>query len=281
MPTPYRKLQVFICHASQDKPIARELYQHLFGEGWIDPWLDEEKLTPGMTGDMEIEKAVEASDAVIVCLSSKSVSKEGYIQRELKFVLDIAFEKPEGAIFVIPLRLDECQVPRRLRTWQYVDYFPLNKAGIAYSKLLASLEARANLLGINIEKAKEYFQKDLEEKAQKEAIERIRREAKEKVRREEENKLRQEAEERARIEIMEEVRKLAEEGKRKEAAEREEQEKELVRKKTEEHYKRSMELLERKRVEEETEERRKREQEEPLPPPMDFYEPQKDVTIQA
>jgi len=39
-----RKLRVFLCHASQDKPIVRELYQRLFAEGWIDPWLDEEKL---------------------------------------------------------------------------------------------------------------------------------------------------------------------------------------------------------------------------------------------
>jgi hypothetical protein len=37
----------FLCHASQDKPIVRELYQRLLAEGWIDPWLDEEKLLPG------------------------------------------------------------------------------------------------------------------------------------------------------------------------------------------------------------------------------------------
>jgi len=40
---PDRKLRVFLCHASQDKPIVRELYQRLLAEGWIDPWLDEEK----------------------------------------------------------------------------------------------------------------------------------------------------------------------------------------------------------------------------------------------
>ena len=46
------KLRVFpstrsghrLCHASQDKPIVRELYQRLNAEGWIAPWLDEEKL---------------------------------------------------------------------------------------------------------------------------------------------------------------------------------------------------------------------------------------------
>jgi hypothetical protein len=37
MPTtdPLRKLRVFLCHASQDKPIVRELYQRLLAEGWI------------------------------------------------------------------------------------------------------------------------------------------------------------------------------------------------------------------------------------------------------
>jgi len=55
-----RKLRVFpstrfasghrLCHSSQDKPIVRELYQRLNAapqggdKGWIDPWLDEEKL---------------------------------------------------------------------------------------------------------------------------------------------------------------------------------------------------------------------------------------------
>jgi len=45
-----RKLRVFLCHASQDKPIVRELYQRLNAapqggdKGWIDPWLDEKIL---------------------------------------------------------------------------------------------------------------------------------------------------------------------------------------------------------------------------------------------
>lgn len=45
--TETRKLRVFLCHASTDKPIVRELYGQLLAEGWIDPWLDEEKLFPG------------------------------------------------------------------------------------------------------------------------------------------------------------------------------------------------------------------------------------------
>jgi len=143
-----RKLRVFLCHASQDKPIVRELYQRLLAEGWIDPWLDEEEILPGMNWEVEIEKAVEASDAVVVCISSTSVVKEGYIQKELRQVLDIALQKLYGAIFIIPVRLDDCELPRQVRDRQALDYFPEPKRAAAYDKLKASLKIRKDSLGI-------------------------------------------------------------------------------------------------------------------------------------
>jgi hypothetical protein len=83
---------------------------------------------------------------VIICLSNKSITKEGYVQRELKFALDIALEKPEETIFLIPLRLDDVTPPRRLHSWQYVDYFPVDRKQIAFSRLLASLKLKADVL---------------------------------------------------------------------------------------------------------------------------------------
>jgi len=71
--TKNRSLRVFLCHASDDKPAVRELYRQLCAEGWLDVWLDEEKLLPGQEWDLEIEKAVEAADVVLVCLSTRSV----------------------------------------------------------------------------------------------------------------------------------------------------------------------------------------------------------------
>ena len=43
MPTTDSKLRAFLCHSSQGKPIVHELYQKFLAEGWIDPWLDEER----------------------------------------------------------------------------------------------------------------------------------------------------------------------------------------------------------------------------------------------
>jgi formylglycine-generating enzyme required for sulfatase activity len=137
-----RKLRVFLCHSSNDKPVVREVYKKLASEDWIDPWLDEEKILYGQEWDLEIERAVEASDAVIVFLSTGSITKEGYIQRELRFVLDIAQDKPESAIFIIPLRLDDCTPPRRLRAWQWGDYFPEEEREEKYQRLLKSLQVR-------------------------------------------------------------------------------------------------------------------------------------------
>lgn len=142
-----RSLRVFLCHSSDDKATVRELHRRLDAEGWIDAWLDEEKLYPGHDWNYEIGRAVKAADIIIVCLTKNSVSKEGYIQRELRMVLDQADYKPEGTLFIIPVRLEECEPPGRLYRWHYVDYFPLSDRDRAYSKLLLSLRNRATALG--------------------------------------------------------------------------------------------------------------------------------------
>ena len=142
-----RKLRVFLCHATEDKPAVRTLYASLKSVPWIDPWLDEENLLPGQDFDLEIYKATRDADAIIICLSKISVTKEGYVNKEIRRALDIAEEKPEGAIYVIPLRLDNC-IPsfERLKRLQWVDYFTPN----AHEKLLKSLRVRADGLKIEI-----------------------------------------------------------------------------------------------------------------------------------
>jgi hypothetical protein len=80
---------------------------------------------------------------VIVCLSKTSVTKEGYVQKEIKKVLDISDQKPEGAIFIIPLRLENCEPPRRLASWHYADYFPEEQREVSYQRLMQSLKIRS------------------------------------------------------------------------------------------------------------------------------------------
>ena len=118
-----RNLKVFLCHASQDKGIVHELYQKFIAEGWIEPWLDAKKLLPGQDWQAEIKSAVETADNVIIFFSKTSINKDGFIQKELRLAKDIALEKAEGSIFLIPLRLDNCEVPRSLQIYQWSNYF--------------------------------------------------------------------------------------------------------------------------------------------------------------
>ena len=134
-----RSLRIFLCHSSADKPAVRELYQRLRADGF-EPWLDEEDLLPGQDWQHEIPKVVRNADAVVVCLSHGSITKTGYVQKEIKFALDVADEQPEDTIFLIPLKLEECDVPERLSRWQWVDYFDSN----GYARLLKALRARAD-----------------------------------------------------------------------------------------------------------------------------------------
>ena len=140
-----RTLKVFLCHSKEDKPAVRTLYKRLLSEG-VDPWLDEEKLLAGQEWELEIQRAVKQSDAVIVCLSATSVTKTGYIQKEIRYALDIADEQLEGAIFVIPLKLEKCEVPDRLRRWQWLNFFEEG----SYERLMLALRTRANSIGIQL-----------------------------------------------------------------------------------------------------------------------------------
>jgi hypothetical protein len=59
------------------------------------------------------------------------VVKSGYVQKELRIALAAYSERPADAIFLIPLRLDECEIPEidfpetgvRLRDLQWLDYW--------------------------------------------------------------------------------------------------------------------------------------------------------------
>jgi TIR domain len=137
-----RRLRVFLCHASGDKPAVRKLYERL-RRGGVQPWLDEEDLLPGQDWEAEIRKAVRDSDVVLVCLSPGAITKKGFVQKEIKFALDSADEQPEGTIFIVPLKFEECEVPERLRRWQWVEFFRAN----GYERLLRALRARVQSLG--------------------------------------------------------------------------------------------------------------------------------------
>ncbi len=173
--TEKRPLKVFLCHSSTDKPKVRELYRYLKRRG-INPWFDEEHLVGGQDWQVEIPKALATSDAIIICLTKNSVDKEGYIQKEIKFALDKALEMPEGRIFLIPVKFEECEVPFTLSRYQWVDL----TIESGYAKMMKALKFRAaQLERSTVEVSKKGVEEEnlaREKEEQREATEKIQQE---------------------------------------------------------------------------------------------------------
>jgi hypothetical protein len=117
-----KKNTIFLCCANDDRAVVKNIYRWLLKMG-LQPWLDEENILPGQDWNQEIKKAIENSLIVLVCISNKSVTTTGHVQKEIKYALDVADQHPFGEIFLIPARLENCVVPRQLSKYQWVDLF--------------------------------------------------------------------------------------------------------------------------------------------------------------
>lgn len=144
---PKKKQKIFISYAKEDAVSARLLRQDLADAG-ADTWLDSEDLLGGSNWRLAIGEAIRECSHFVALLSSKSVSKRGYVQKELKTALDVLDEFPEGDVFIIPVRLDDCRpTSHRLCDLHWVDMFPDWTAGVR--KILKTL-------GIQSQSARQY-----------------------------------------------------------------------------------------------------------------------------
>ena len=114
--------KVFLSYVREDEQVVRALYRDLKAEG-IQPWLDKEDLMTGVEWDRAIRKSIRQSDFIVICISSRTAVKRGYIQRELRLALDCYEELPPGEAFLMPVRLEECEVPEDLLKYEYTDLF--------------------------------------------------------------------------------------------------------------------------------------------------------------
>jgi hypothetical protein len=93
--------------------------------------MDVRKLLAGQNWPRAIEAAIESSDFFVACFSGNSARKKGGFQSELRYALDCARQVPLDEIYIVPVRLDGCAVPRTIQhQLQYIDLFPDWDAGM-------------------------------------------------------------------------------------------------------------------------------------------------------
>ncbi|MET9386467.1 TIR domain-containing protein [Streptomyces sp. NPDC002928] len=107
----FRRPVAFISHASVDKPAVDQLVEALLA-AHIDVWYSHTHIGFGDSIPEKISGGLEVSDALLVVLSVRSLAS-GWVKAEYEsFLMD---EIESGNTMVIPVRIDDCQVPPLLR----------------------------------------------------------------------------------------------------------------------------------------------------------------------
>lgn len=138
-------IRVFISYSREDLEKAMQLYYQLRAAGF-QPWIDKKDILPGEIWEQSIWRAVRQAHFVVICLSSGSVQKRGFLQREIKTALSFWQEKLDKDIYLIPVRFDECEVPQSLAELQWVDLFKQD----GFEQLLAALTEGVRRYGFAI-----------------------------------------------------------------------------------------------------------------------------------
>jgi hypothetical protein len=117
-----RSAQIFLSYAHKDQDEVKEIYDKLVEAGH-SPWMDSRDIVAGEEFRRAIEMSIRKSDLIVACLSTNSVDRRGFIQRELKQALDLWKERLESDIYIIPVRLDDCPTPESLEDFQWVNLY--------------------------------------------------------------------------------------------------------------------------------------------------------------
>ncbi len=132
--------QIFLSYAREDEK-KEVLYQQLSAAGF-KPWMDTKDILPGEKWERSIQQALQRVHFFLACLSVTSVTKRSYMRREFREALEKRQEMLESDIYLIPVRLEECEVPEELREHQWVDLFKADGWNRLVQALQAGMERR-------------------------------------------------------------------------------------------------------------------------------------------
>jgi hypothetical protein len=131
-------VKLFVSYAREDEYAADFLYQRLAQAGFT-PWMDKHSILPGERWDAATQSGLREADFFVACLSSTSVRKRGYLQREFKFALEKWRELLADDIYIIPIRLDDCEIPQELSAFQWIDLYPSSRRMFDYTNKHAEM----------------------------------------------------------------------------------------------------------------------------------------------
>jgi TIR domain/Restriction endonuclease len=121
-----KRRRIFLSYASEDKDVARTVADGLRSSG-LEVWFEQWELASGDSISERIGEAVASSDVIVVLLSPDSLASN-WVAHELNTAL--LREVGDRAISVIPVLVEDCEIPPLLANRVYLDLRHDRKTGI-------------------------------------------------------------------------------------------------------------------------------------------------------
>jgi TIR domain len=112
---------IFFSYSRVNSETVLELAKELRNAG-ANIWLDQLDIKPGTRWDKSIEDALASSETLLVILSKSAVESDN-VMDEVSYALE------EGKK-VVPVLLEECEIPFRLRRLQFADFTESHEKGM-------------------------------------------------------------------------------------------------------------------------------------------------------
>ena len=123
---PKRKVKVFVSHSSKDKAIVDRIVSDLKNHG-ISVWYDKFEIKAGDNIVEKVNEGLRDSKYFLIILSPNALSSS-WVTEEMSFAVlqQIAFK----GVFVIPVLIEDCNIPPLLQHRRYVDFRKSYKQGM-------------------------------------------------------------------------------------------------------------------------------------------------------
>ncbi len=131
---PLRK--IFLCHSSRDKEFVRRIATDLTNQGyrvWFDSW----EIRVGDNIVQEINDGLQESVFLAVVLSRAAVDSR-WVQREWTSLFMTAAEEHRAT--VLPILLEDCEIPPLLRPLKFADFRSLESYDSAFADVVQAIE---------------------------------------------------------------------------------------------------------------------------------------------
>lgn len=137
---------IFVSYARPDTDGVKAVV-HLLTKAGFRTWFDKKDLKGGQDWEYEIRKRIGDASLVLICLSTNAVDRKGFFHREMRYAVEEALELPKGKVYIVPVRLNACEIPDDLRSKHALDLFEPDASWKLLESIGDALECGARVTG--------------------------------------------------------------------------------------------------------------------------------------